>query len=238
MGQGDTVVGERFEERRARAAALPPTYIKGSAQWLSTIIERDLGARYFGFDFWSLAAWGRSEVELPKVIRRACGATSCDLFPTLNPSSTNRSPLDMCVAAMLLPAQKEHGVYHLHGFMRVPPAAVNTPLVALIVETQGRGVAIKAPIALKHFSGHLRRFSGGSSSSLHFDHDEGVSPVAIDMAVNVARRSEKLTYLTQPGPEVRGWDATEFVPSRFWKRLVKAWAKDSATDDLDDEVLV
>src|SRR5436309_10839048 len=59
LGYDQDVRGDRFGERRARASALPQAYVAGSARWLSNVIERDLGARYFGFDFWSTAAWGQ-----------------------------------------------------------------------------------------------------------------------------------------------------------------------------------
>jgi hypothetical protein len=162
---------EPFRERRARALALPAAYASEFAQYVSDVIDVDVGARYFSFAFWTKAPWGRDSVQVSRMIQRACQYASCDECPTLSRSALNRIPLHWALAAILVPAQKQHGVLHVHGFLRVPVAAVNAGITVMSVQTNGTRIRVSAPRAVERFATYLRKFAGGSATSLHVDHE-------------------------------------------------------------------
>ena len=162
---------EPLHERRARVLVLPSAYSEAFAQYLSDIVDADVDARYFVFAFWTKARWGRDVRELSRMIQKACQFASCDMFPSLNKSSLNRIPRHFCLAAIVLPAQRPDGVFHVHGFLRVPLAALTFGVTQVSVQTNSRRVRIEAPRAVERFVSYLREFAGGSPTSLHINHE-------------------------------------------------------------------
>jgi len=104
---------EPFRERSERARSLPPEYAKTFARFVSDLMERDEGAAYYAYDFWTTAVWGNDFAQIARRLQRACQFATCDVVPTLNRSSLNRIPPQVCVAAIVLPAQKRDGVPHV-----------------------------------------------------------------------------------------------------------------------------
>jgi hypothetical protein len=211
-------------DRSGRLEPVPTEYARSASDWISALIDRDAGAPYIAVDLWTTARWTQNPLELTRMIRRSCAEAAADAFPMLNPKSVNRMPLDLSVAALVLPAQKPDGVFHAHLFLRLPPVAASRPYVSLTVQTNGRFTVIQAPPVAKYFVRQFRWRSGRYPSSVHLVHDDRQQPVAIDLAVDRVRRAERLRYLTDIGEERRYWGALEFVPGRFWKRLERSWA--------------
>jgi len=147
------------------------SYSEEFAQYISDIIDADVGARYFVFAFWTTARWGRDVTELSRMMQKACQFASCDMFPSLKRSSLNRIPLHRCLAAIVLPAQRQDGVLHVHGFLRVPLAALRLGIARIAIRTNGELVWIEGPRAAERFVSYLREFAGRSSTSLHIDHE-------------------------------------------------------------------
>ncbi len=139
---------------------------------------------------------------------------------------------------IFVPAQKEDGVYHVHGFLRVPAAALALARSLMTVQTKGAAVVVDAPLAVQRFAQQLTRSCGRFPYSLHIDHESEAKPSLVDVAVNRSRRAEKLDYLIEPGPEVRSWDAMAWVPGRLWRRLDKRWAADASATREGDEVVL
>ena len=194
------------------------------SQAISDLIDADDDARYYALDFWTKAPWGRDQVQLPRQIGKTCQFASCRLFGDLNRNSLNRIPLHLSLGVMMLPAQKRDGVFHVHGFLRVPQAALTLGRDRLSQDTDGRRCVVDAPLAVVLFASYLREFSAGAPSSLHIDHQEATFPHATDMTTDKKRRVEKLGYLTQAGAEVRSWDLMMFVPKNAWKPLFTGWS--------------
>jgi hypothetical protein len=208
-----------FYERREQAKNLPPAYADGFAQFVSDLIDADAAGRHFTMECWTKARWGRSANEMSRRIARACQFAACDVCPTLNRHSLNRFPPHLALAAMVLPAQKQDGIFHVHGLLRVPTSALGGPMAQVFVQTDGRRHKIEAPEAIARFAHHLRTFAGGAVTSLHIDHN-GASRV-VDVTNDKVRRVLKLTYLTARGAEVRSWDELQFVPFAVWRRMTK-----------------
>jgi hypothetical protein len=80
-------------------------------------------------------------------------------------------PLEYALAAMFVPAQKEDGVLHLHGYLRVPLAALAIGMTEMVVDTDGQPVRITAPTAVASLATQLERLAKGARLSLHVAHD-------------------------------------------------------------------
>jgi len=107
---------EPFEERRRRVHSVSPAYASSWAQFMSELIDADTGeATYYAYAFWTKAPWGESFDEIVFSLRRACELASCAIFPALKRISRKRIPPTSCAMAMVLPAQREDGVPHVHG---------------------------------------------------------------------------------------------------------------------------
>jgi hypothetical protein len=213
--------GEPFHERRARSLALPASYAGTWAQFVSDVIDADVGARYVSFAFWTKAFWGGDPEQVARKVQQACQFAACAMFPTINRHSLARIPLHYCPAAILVPAQKQGGVPHVHGLLRVPIAALNVGITVMSVETKGTRIRVSAPSAVERFAAFLRRFASGWPTSLHVDHDTSEAmPAVIDVTSNREARARVLGYLTQPGAEVRSWDLVQLVPRRQWSQLL------------------
>ena len=88
-------------------------------------MDGDAGdAWYFAYSIWTKAPWGYDFSAIAKRLQRACQYATCDVFPAVPHGSLNRLPPTVCVSAIILPAEKQDGVRHVHGFLRVPNAAV------------------------------------------------------------------------------------------------------------------
>ncbi len=161
-----------FEDRRDRARSLPAAYANGFAQHVSDLIDADVGARYYAFAFWTTAGWGRYSVQVARRIQRACQFASCDVFPTLNRRSLNRIPFSLSLAAIVLPARKQDGVFHVHGFLRVPLKALARGCTVFAIRSNGRTIQVSGPVAVERFVAHLREFCGRARTSLHVIHTD------------------------------------------------------------------
>src|SRR3989442_2384793 len=131
---------ESFKDRRDRARSLPAEYAVRSAQYVSDVMDADVEARYFSFAVWTTAHWGHDLKQLSSKIRKACQYATCDVFPAVNRHSLNRIPPALALVAILVPGQKKDGVFHVHGFLRVPVKALGLGYTEVAVQLHGRRV--------------------------------------------------------------------------------------------------
>jgi hypothetical protein len=61
----------------------------------------------------------------------------------------------------MLPAEKLDGVRHVHGFLRVPARAEDTPLSVLTVQTHGEITQILAPKVVARVAHYMRWWAHG-----------------------------------------------------------------------------
>jgi hypothetical protein len=210
---------ESFEERRNRAWSLPRQYRRAWAQHLSDVMDADKGnASYYAYDFWTTAPWGESFDQIALCLQRACEYATSAVFPDLTGISRNRRPLTLCTGAVMLPAQAENGIPHVHGFIRIPELAEARGQNSMCVQKDGSVAAIIAPTALGHVMRYMRAEALDYYASIHVAHEDGE---AIDVASHPRRRQRKLEYLIDNAPEVRSWDRVEFMPWRLWRRVLK-----------------
>lgn len=207
---------EPFADRQERARTLPREYAAAHVGWIRNLMDAEAGVAYFSFSWWTKAPCGRNFRQMAERLQRACQEATCDHFPMLNRSSLNRIPPHLCVSAIMLPAEKQDGVRHAHGFLRAPVAALSAPSAVTVVQTHGTDVTIRAPQVIAGLVRHLRQSVNGGPTSLHIDHHDGY---AINVAADRDSREKTFTYLTAAGPEVRSWDRLEWVPGPVWRRL-------------------
>ena len=60
--------------------------------------------------------------------RKSLSIRDMRCVPDVVENSLNRIPLNLCLAAIVLPAQKRDGVHHGHGFLRGPLETLNVGL--------------------------------------------------------------------------------------------------------------
>jgi hypothetical protein len=102
-------------------------------------------ANYYAYEFWTTAAWGKNFDQMALRLRGACERATCRVFPELKRISRSRRPPTQCAAAIMLPAQVEGGVAHVHGFIRIPNLAAACEQRRMIVDEHGTIAEIVAP---------------------------------------------------------------------------------------------
>jgi hypothetical protein len=182
-------------------------------------MDADKGiASYYGYECWTTAPFGKNFDQMSLHLSRACDCATCYVFPDLKRISRKRRPHTMCAAMIILPAQRQDGVLHVHGFIRVPTLAARCGDKAMLIQEQGVGTAIVAPTILADLVMYMRVFALDYNTSFHVAHDHGH---ATDLVSDRKRRQEKLEYLIKYGLEVRSWDRVDLVPWQCWQRLLK-----------------
>jgi hypothetical protein len=225
-GEQDGAERDDGSHRRGDAdqSSVRRAYARGWAEWWSHLIERDAGAMYVAVDLWSLAPWSQNSVALRRMLKKTCVLATASLFPELNPNSGNRFPPHLAIAVFGVPARKPTGVYHSHLLLRVPPAALGPYWTTLLIQDAGQRRMIEAPVAVASFVKTFRRLSAGGVSSVYVAHDQASRACAVDLALDLDRRRQRLEYLLEEGREVRNWDDALMEPFGTWRRVVRCYS--------------
>ena len=224
-----------FTERDQTAA--------GMAKGLELVITADTAGAYISFVL--TFSTPLSLVEVRRRFTHACWDTSRKLFPELSHSNSDRHPAEKSVGVILLPAMSADGLWHYHGFVRLPLLALppDAPPVAITIHESSALKIIEGPTALLAFVKRLRRYfhpHRGRSTSLwvgnHAPRD-GARAEAADHRRYPQIVAGALTYLQNfADGEVRALIDTDFLPKAVFKGIWScaaksaAWAEAGTTD--------
>lgn len=218
---------QRYMREFPRASARW-TYAKEMSNWIRGVLYRDHAAWYYPF---TLTYTGplTPGVAAKRFFHASVNA-SMEWFPALSRSNSRRHHTGRSFGVIVVPCVSASGLFHWHGFIRVPLPAIDGLRDDVLIENDDHGqkMLITGPAALKMMREmlrdqfHPRRGVSTSFAITHRPQQAGRHPRAANHRRYPRATLGMLRYLqgTADG-EVRNWRELDMHPHALFTRLAK-----------------